>query len=75
MTPSVHSAYKHTRDWYQRHGLSPGLAWYCEQAIESAHCDFYENIWRRGYNVPDTHPKYADRLLKATAKYNADRIS
>ena len=73
VTPSVHSAYKHTRDWYDRHGLSPGLGWYCEQAIETSHSEWKDNVWPN-FKVPDTHPRYEEKLLSAMGTFNADRI-
>ena len=74
VTRSVHTAYQHTHDWYQRHGLSPGLAWYCEQAIETAHSEFYDKVWVRGYKVPETSDQYPDKLIGAMGKFNSERI-
>ena len=73
MTPSVHTVSKHVHDWYQMNGLSPGLAWYSEQATETSHSEFNQKVWKKGYKVPDTHPEYPKNLVGALGKFNAKR--
>ena len=74
ITPSVHSALEHILDWFEINGTEYGLALYSEQATESCHNNFLSTVWEEGNKVPDTHPKYAENLLNAVAKYNSRHV-
>ena len=72
ITPTLHSVFHHVKHWYARHGTSHGLAYFGEQATETAHTDWMK-VWLKGYKVADSHPNYGDKLLSCVAKYNRDR--
>ena len=72
VTPTVHTIFKHIKGWYDRHGLDHGLAWYGEEALETAHND-WPKTWVQGYQVPDTHPEYGSRLKAGVSAYNTQR--
>ena len=71
VTPSVHVVLVHVHQFFQRVGTARGLGWYSEQATESSHNDFLASVWVKGYQVPDTHPKYPVNLKGAAGQYNA----
>ena len=71
VTPSVHVVLIHVHQFFLLHGTARGLAWYSEQATESSHNDFLASVWVKGYQVPDTHPKYPVNLKGAAGQYNA----
>ena len=72
ITPTVHTLFKHVKQWYDRHGTSHGLGYFGEQATETAHTDWMK-VWLKGYKLADSLPNYGNNLLGGVAKYNRDK--
>lgn len=70
VTPKVHAIFFHVPYFCSK--TKKGLAFYSEQAVESAHHDFAET-WKK-YTVSEEHSHYNDRLLKSMVEYNSRHI-
>lgn len=70
VTPKIHAIFFHVEDFCLKTGK--GLAYYSEQATESAHSDFAK-MWDN-YKVLDIHPEYPQKLLRAVCDYNTSHI-
>lgn len=62
VTPKVHAVLYHVKEFCKNYGLG----FFCEQAIESVHCD-YKKIWAN-YKVFKEHEDYANELLKSVVR-------
>ena len=69
-TPKIHAVFFHVPQFCLKYAC--GLGRHSEQASESVHAHF-KSVWAN-YIVPQSHPEYSARLLRAVKDFNCRRI-
>lgn len=67
ITPKVHCIFEHVKEFCLKHQVGLGL--FSEQAFESVHHEF-KLTWNK-YLVKESHPNYAQKLLRAVCEFNS----